>query len=557
LEDIGEKNWEHAHRLFQCVAAASRPLRIEELAEFLAFDLSSEIIREGWRNEDPARAVLTTCSSLFVVVDVDGSQVIQFAHFSVKEYLTSGRLAQAKDTISRFHVSITSAHTLIAQACLGVLLHIDDDITEDGLEKLPLVEYTAENWVGHARFEDVSSFILDELKCLFDPNNRHLAVWVWIYDPASPRRQHNRSKSPSQAVVPALHYATICGLNNIVEFLVVERSRGVNALGFNRNETPLAVASRFGHAEAARVLLEHGADTNTRDKYDWSPLERASENGHADVVRVLLEHGANVMARDSTGTTPLHTSSAYGQPRSARVLLEHGADVHAKGMDGVTPLHWASNERVARILLDHGADPNAKDNFSRTPLREARVKRRPEVARLLLERGAEDYSADAMANITPLHTASATGQLADARELLQSGADVNSKGIDNNTPLHCASNERVARILLDHGADPNAQNSYNRTPLHEAVKSGRPEVAHALLDQGAEPNSPDIERRTPLHLASEAGYTDGVRLLLRRNSDVHARDCWGLTPFEVASANRRRDTMDVLSEHGAEDHRTY
>jgi len=64
---------------------------------------------------------------------------------------------------------MTSAHTFIAQACLGFLLHIDDDITEDGLEKLPLVKYAAEHWVGHARFEDVSSFILDELKYLFDP----------------------------------------------------------------------------------------------------------------------------------------------------------------------------------------------------------------------------------------------------------------------------------------------------------------------------------------------------------------------------------------------------
>ena len=163
-----------------------------------------------------------------------------------------------------------------------------------------------------------------------------------------------------------------------------------------------------------------------------------------------------------------------------------------------------------------------------------------------------------MANITPLHTASATGQLADTRELLQSGADVNAKGNDDKTPLHCASNERVVLILLYHGADPNAQNSYTRTPLHQAVKSRRPEVVHTLLDQGAEPNSPDIERWTALHLASEAGYTtEGVRLLLRRNSDVHARDCWGLTPFEVASANRRRDTMDLLLERGAEDHRTY
>lgn len=560
LEEIGKQNWEYAHRLFQCVAVASRPLRVKELAEFLVFDFDTDSTptpREDWREEDPAQAVRSTCFSLLAIIDVDGSSVIQFSHFSVKEYLTSERLAQAKDTISKFHVSMTSAHTFIAQACLGVLLHIDDGITEDGLERLPLVKYVAEHWVGHAQFEDVSSFVLDGLKRLFDPNIHHLAVWLWIYDPASPRRRHNRSKSPPQGGVPVLHYATICGLNSIVEFLIVERSWDVNGLGFDRNETPLAVASRFGHAEAALTLLEHGADTKMRDKYGWSPLQRASENGHVDVVRVLLKHGAKVMALDSTGTTPLHTSSAYGQPGSARVLLEHGADVHAKGMDGVTPLHWASNEQVARILLDHGADPNAKDDFSRTPLREARVKRRPEVARLLLERGAEEHNTDAMANTTPLHTASAAGQLAVVTKLLKSGADVNAKGSDNNTPLHYASNEQVVRILLDHGADPNAQNNYNRTPLHEAVKSGSPEIAHALLDRGAEPDSPDIERRTPLHLASEAGYTEGVLLLLRRNSDVHARDCWGLTPFEVASANRRRDTMDLLLQHGAEDHRSY
>jgi hypothetical protein len=71
--------------------------------------------------------------------------------------LTSGRLAEAKDTISRFHVSLTPAHTIVVQASLGVLLHLDENITEDGLEDFPLAEYAAEHWVGHARVENVSS----------------------------------------------------------------------------------------------------------------------------------------------------------------------------------------------------------------------------------------------------------------------------------------------------------------------------------------------------------------------------------------------------------------
>jgi len=141
LREIGKANWELAHRLLQCVAVASRPLRVEELAEFLAFDFKSGPIpkfHEGWRMEDPVDAVLSTCSTLLALVNVDGSAVIQFSHFSVKEFLTSTRFANKCDTIScRYHISTTPAHTLVAQARLGILLHLDKNITRDSLTKFP------------------------------------------------------------------------------------------------------------------------------------------------------------------------------------------------------------------------------------------------------------------------------------------------------------------------------------------------------------------------------------------------------------------------------------
>jgi hypothetical protein len=93
LREINKADWDLAHRLFQCVSVASRPFRVEELAEFLAFDFKSGPIaefQEGWRLDDPVDAVLSTCSTLLALVIVDGSQVIQFSHFSVKEFLTSG-----------------------------------------------------------------------------------------------------------------------------------------------------------------------------------------------------------------------------------------------------------------------------------------------------------------------------------------------------------------------------------------------------------------------------------------------------------------------------------
>jgi hypothetical protein len=135
LREIKDTNWEFARRLLLCVAVVSRPLRVEELADILAFDFKAGPIpkfREDWRLEDPLEAVLSTCSTLLSLVTVRSSQVMQFSHFSVKEFLTSVRFAEKCDTISRhYHVAMTPAHTLVAQACLGILLHLDEDIDRD------------------------------------------------------------------------------------------------------------------------------------------------------------------------------------------------------------------------------------------------------------------------------------------------------------------------------------------------------------------------------------------------------------------------------------------
>ena len=92
LREIKESHQEFAQMIFQCVAVASRPLRVKEVAEVFAFDFESgpiPIFREDWREVDPVHAVLSTCSSLLAVVNVEDTQVIQFSHFSVKEFLTS------------------------------------------------------------------------------------------------------------------------------------------------------------------------------------------------------------------------------------------------------------------------------------------------------------------------------------------------------------------------------------------------------------------------------------------------------------------------------------
>ena len=148
LKDIDKSSWEVANRLLQFVSVASRPLHVEELSQFLGFDFTAGTIpkfHEGWLFEDPVDAVLSTTSSLLAIVNVNGSLVIQFSHFSVKEFLTSSRLAESNDILlRRYHVSMRHAHTLAAQACLGMLLHFDNNIAKDDLDKFPLAEYAAE-----------------------------------------------------------------------------------------------------------------------------------------------------------------------------------------------------------------------------------------------------------------------------------------------------------------------------------------------------------------------------------------------------------------------------
>jgi hypothetical protein len=96
LLEIIPRNRGYAYRLLQCLTVAVRPLWVEELAEVLAirFEVGKPPeYHSRWRLEDARDAVLSACSSLISIVNVDGSPVVQFSHFSVQEFLTLDRLA--------------------------------------------------------------------------------------------------------------------------------------------------------------------------------------------------------------------------------------------------------------------------------------------------------------------------------------------------------------------------------------------------------------------------------------------------------------------------------
>lgn len=109
--------------------------------------------------------------------------------------------------------------------------------------------------------------------------------------------------------------------------------------------TPLHLAAFFGHEDAARLLLEHGADANVVARHESlkvAPLHSAAAGGHAGIVRLLLEAGADANARQEGGFRPLHAAAQNGDRESAEALLEHGADPAAATDEGKTAAELAA-----------------------------------------------------------------------------------------------------------------------------------------------------------------------------------------------------------------------
>jgi len=124
--------------------------------------------------------------------------------------------------------------------------------------------------------------------------------------------------------------------------------------------TPLHYTAYFGHLDAARYLLEIGADVDavSLDPLRNQPIHAAATSGYAEVVRLLLAHGADPRATQSGQWTALHGAAEKGHAEVVAVLLEHGAEPQAASVSGATPLSLATEKghaRVAELLASAGA----------------------------------------------------------------------------------------------------------------------------------------------------------------------------------------------------------
>jgi len=590
LQDIPEEKKGCTRRLFQCMVSAIRPLRVEELAEIFAidFDTSRDAapdLVEEWRPEHPEDEVLSACSRLIAIVGGGDFKVVQFSHFSVKEFLTSDRLrTSGVSSIRHYHIPLDDAHTILTQACFTMLLQLDKNIDKKRLAAFPLAFYAARHWVDHAKFEDVALRIQGTMEKLFNPSEPYLTAWTWIHDVDSPRILQSiddLAEIPLPPLATPLYYAVLCGFAALARHLITMHGENVNAR-CGRHGTPLRAASYMGHIDAARVLLDHGADVNT-NTFGETPLGSAYFGGHGDVIQLLLERGANPdVEYGFSGHFLSHIAASQGKTEVVRLLLCHDADVNSKDKIGWTPLLYASSNKhvdVIQLLLEHDADVNIADKTKFTPLHLASGYGHVEVVKLLLEHGSAVNSRD-NTNVTSLHWASRNGHAKVVKLLLEHGSAVNSRDNTNATPLHWASMDgcmvmlrpghwadihwtpsdwattrghaKVVELLLKHGADVNARDDTGSIPLHSESSGGHVGVMELHLRRGAEVNARDEMNFIPLHCASLGGYVEAIKLLLKHGADVNAKTESQLTPVYFASIRGHEEATKLLLEHGAD-----
>ncbi|KAK6531923.1 hypothetical protein TWF694_003087 [Orbilia ellipsospora] len=475
LTRIPEAYQENAIRILQFLAYSERPLKVEEIIDMTAVDIEgTPYFDPEHRMPDPSE-ILLYCSSLVIAVAAgeDSKGVnLQLAHFSVKEYLTSGRVQN--DILQHFQE--LKAKASMANICLAYMLHLGTGISPSMLTKsYPFAEYCAMYWMTFAAVaEGQNQTDADEnqklrtfSQMLFDADR---CLYLTYYNLYSPDFSRSNRGQTGKKTVSALYYASLGGLVNTVDCLL-SQGADVNAQGNGYHGNALQAASAEGHSKVVELLLSKGADVNAQSGkvYD-NALQSAAERGHYRVVELLVDNGADINAPGfktmwSTGSA-LQAASAYNRERVVELLLSKGADTNIQSGRYGNALQAAlqnGHDRVAEMLVGNGANVNAKGGKYGHALYTASHKNRYELAKLLISKGADVNAHGGLFYDNALQAASIWGFDKIVELLLDNGADVNIQGGRHGTALQAAIKGRhngVVELLLRRGAksDLNAKN---------------------------------------------------------------------------------------------------
>ncbi|KAH9904699.1 hypothetical protein F4778DRAFT_41758 [Xylariomycetidae sp. FL2044] len=223
------------------------------------------------------------------------------------------------------------------------------------------------------------------------------------------------------------------------------------------------------------------------------------------------------------GSNWLHMAAIGGKEDFVVSMLEQKLiPIDSERNDGCTPLHAAVDEgalEVLKLFLMYGADANRLfPRRGHRPLHHSLLQENTEMARILLEGGA-DVNATTIQGYAPLHFCIGTGGKPDFIDLLlNAGADINATSREGTALLMAVSygQERSVAKLLDAGA----QIKDNENLLQAAAQKGNIEIAKRLLDAGLDVNKRAEGQWTPIIAAVVYEHFEMLRLLCEHGADI-------------------------------------
>ena len=337
LDSIDEDYQQDALKILQWLTCSARPLRLEEVAEVIAIDLKeSPRFNPDKRYPEP-EDIWTICSSLIslqeeVLDDANTGNprvIVQLAHFSVKEYLTSPGIQKGR--VKQYSIQEEDANAFIAESSLAYLLQFDEpgSLTTKSVLEFPLANYAAQYWTEHAQLAERHSSLAPLLSMeLLLTKGHALLNWVRLYN-LDKRWDRSDMRIGLDDICPPLYYASFAGLIRSVKS-ILDRGADVNAQGGGHGNA-LQAASVSGHNQVVQTLLDKGADVNAQGGFYGNALQAASWGGYNQVVQILLDNGADVKAQDVFYGNALQAASKSGHNQVVQILLNSGADINAQG----------------------------------------------------------------------------------------------------------------------------------------------------------------------------------------------------------------------------------
>lgn len=375
--------------------------------------------------------------------------------------------------------------------------------------------------------------------------------------------------------------AFACNFCDIDFIKKIASSKNINSCN-DQGETPLMVASFHGRPKIAEFLIESGADVNYITHLGVSAFHYACISGNTEVIQLLLTK-ENINLRCGRGYPPLRYACFVKHLEGVKFLIQSGADKNACDFEGSSPLHiachWGYNDIAALLITQENI--NAPNNKNLTPLMIACSNNKPEIVRLLIEKGAKADWVNQDGQ-SAFHCACISG-CKEGVELLLTKDNINAS-FACVTPLMlaCASNQlEIFKFLIEKGADKSALGEGRAKALHIACNYGAKEIVEDLITE-ENLNVPNDEGFTPLMIACLHNFPEIVKLLIERNADIDAinkqginalgyacdsgnpevlaqlinkdninKPIVGFTPLEIARLGRNIKNMEFLLKEGA------